>query len=74
MEVGGVSERAIECDQTGRGAQAGVLGFNYLTTLGAGLELDTTAHEVYVTRVRAVVRYVFGNNVSGVSLGLAASF
>jgi hypothetical protein len=56
------------------GAQAGVLGFNYLTTLGAGLELDTTAHEVYVTRVRAVVRYVFGNNVSGVSLGLAASF
>lgn len=56
------------------GAQAGALGFNYLTTLGLGLELDTTAHEVFVTRVRAVVRYVFGNNVSGFSLGLAASF
>jgi len=56
------------------GAQAGALGFNYLTTLGLGLELDTTAHEVFVTRVRAVVRYVFGNNVSGISLGLAASF
>jgi hypothetical protein len=56
------------------GNQAGALGFNYLTTLGTGLELDTSAHEVFVTRLRAVVRYVFGNNVSGVSLGLAASF
>lgn len=56
------------------GAQAGALGFNNLTTLGLGLELDTSAHEVFVTRVRAVVRYVFGNNVSGISLGLAASF
>lgn len=56
------------------GSQAGILGFNYLTTLGTGLELDTSAHEVFVTRIRAVVRYVFGNNVSGVSLGLAASF
>jgi len=56
------------------GSQAGVLGFNYLTTVGTGLELDTSAHEIFVTRVRAVVRYVFGNNVSGFSLGLAASF
>jgi len=56
------------------GSQAGVLGFNRLTSVGAGLELDTSAHEVFVTRVRAVVRYVFGNNVSGASLGLAASF
>lgn len=56
------------------GSQTGVLGFNTLTTLGMGLELDTSAHEVFVTRLRAVVRYVFGNNVSGVSLGLAASF
>lgn len=56
------------------GSQANILGFDRLTTLGAGLELDTSAHEVFVTRIRAVVRYVFGNNVSGVSLGLAASF
>lgn len=56
------------------GSQADVLGFSRLTTVGAGLELDTSAHEVFVTRVRTVVRYVFGNNVSGVSLGLAASF
>ncbi len=56
------------------GSQTGILGFNSLTTLGTGLELDTSAHEVFVTRVRAVLRYVFGNNVSGFSLGLAASF
>ncbi|MDM0112722.1 hypothetical protein QTI66_11230 [Variovorax sp. J22R133] len=56
------------------GSETNVLGFDYLTTLGTGLELDTSAHKVYVTRLRAVVRYVFGNNVSGFSLGLAASF
>jgi len=56
------------------GNQAGALGFNNLTTVGTGLELDTSAHEVFVTRIRAVLRYVFGNDVSGVSLGLAASF
>ncbi|KDP86518.1 hypothetical protein CF70_007000 [Cupriavidus sp. SK-3] len=56
------------------GSQSEILGFTNLTTLGTGLELDTSAHEVFVTRIRAVVRYVFGNNVSGVSLGLAASF
>jgi hypothetical protein len=56
------------------GSQAGILGFDALTTLGVGLELDTSAHDVFVTRLRAVIRRVFGNNVSGVSLGLAASF
>jgi len=56
------------------GSEAGALGFSRLTSVGVGLELDTSAHEVYVTRVRTVVRYVFGNNVSGASLGLAISF
>ena len=57
------------------GAQADVLGFDHLTSLGAGLELDTSAYNpLYVSRLRAVLRYMFGNNVSGVSLGLAASF
>ena len=56
------------------GSQSDILGFDRLTSLGLGLELDTSAHKVFVTRVRAVMRYVFGNNVSGVSLGLAASF
>jgi len=57
------------------GSQADILGFDYLSTLGAGLELDTSAYNpLYITRLRAVLRYVFGNNVTGVSLGLAASF
>ena len=57
------------------GDQTEVLGFDYLSTLGAGLELDTSKYNpLYVTRLRAVLRYMFGNNVSGVSLGLAASF
>jgi len=56
------------------GSQAGILGFDRLTTLGAGMELDTSAHDIFVTRARAVIRYVFGNNVSGFSLGLAVSF
>lgn len=57
------------------GSQADILGFSYLTTVGTGLELDTSAfNPLYVSRLRAVLRYVFGNNVSGVSLGLAASF
>lgn len=56
------------------GNQAGALGFDHLSTVGTGLELDTSAHEVFVTRIRAVIRYVFGNNVQGLSFGLAASF
>ncbi|MGR4868169.1 hypothetical protein ACIPRI_04775 [Variovorax sp. LARHSF232] len=57
------------------GDQSDILGFDYLSTLGAGLELDTSKYNpLYVTRLRAVLRYMFGNNVSGVSLGLAASF
>ncbi|HYP72221.1 MAG TPA: hypothetical protein VEP93_15145 [Variovorax sp.] len=57
------------------GSQADILGFDYLTSLGAGLELDTSAYNpLYVSRARAVLRYMFGNNVSGVSLGLAVSF
>ncbi len=57
------------------GSQSGILGFDYLSSLGTGLELDTSkSSPLYVTRLRAVLRYMFGNNVSGVSLGLAASF
>ena len=45
-----------------------------LTTVGAGLELDSSAYNVFITRTRLVGRYVFGNNVSGFSVGLAVSF
>ena len=56
------------------GAQAGILGFNHLTSLGVGLELDSSAYDIYVTRARVVGRYVFGQNVRGVSIGFAVNF
>ncbi|MFC7631398.1 hypothetical protein ACFQVB_27160 [Paraburkholderia humisilvae] len=56
------------------GDSAGVLGFNDLVSLGVGLELDSGQYPIIITRTRAVVRYVFGHNVQGVSLGLAVSF
>jgi hypothetical protein len=56
------------------GDQAGALGFNYLSQVGAGIELDTSAYHSVLTRVRFVGRYVFGENVSGVSGGIAVTF
>jgi len=56
------------------GDQAGILGFDYLSTIGLGLELDSSAYDIVITRTRLVARYAFGNNVSGVSIGLAVSF
>jgi hypothetical protein len=56
------------------GDSAGVLGFNDLTSLGVGLELDSSKYPIIITRTRAMVRYVFGHNVHGVSFGLAISF
>lgn len=52
----------------------GVLGFNHLNSLGFGLELDSSAYDIIITRTRLVARYVFGNNVAGWSVGLAVSF
>lgn len=56
------------------GDMRGVLGFNYLSSVGVGLELDSSAHKVIVTRTRLVLRYKFGNNVAGTSVGFAISF
>ncbi|HET7793690.1 MAG TPA: hypothetical protein VFL64_09930 [Rhizobacter sp.] len=56
------------------GGQAGDTGFNALTSLGVGMEVDLTAYEQFVTRARAVVRYLRGSSVEGWSLGLAVSF
>ncbi|WP_223576492.1 hypothetical protein [Achromobacter mucicolens] len=56
------------------GDQKGILGFDRLTSVGAGLELDSSAYDVFITRTRLVGRYVFGTNVSGFSVGLAVSF
>ncbi|NLP63046.1 hypothetical protein NH14_018090 [Paraburkholderia sacchari] len=56
------------------GSQADILGFNHLTSLGAGLEIDTGAVTKLFSRLRIVGRYAFGQNVSGASLGIALSF
>jgi hypothetical protein len=52
----------------------GVLGFNYLSSFGAGVELDSSAHDVVVTRTRLMARYKVGEHVTGWSIGLAVSF
>jgi len=52
----------------------GVLGFDDVHSFGAGVELDSSNHDVYVTRTRLLVRYKIGNNVTGWALGLAVSF
>ncbi|HSC78903.1 MAG TPA: hypothetical protein VLC08_00990 [Chitinolyticbacter sp.] len=56
------------------GDQAGVLGFERLSTLGAGIEFDSSAYDIIITRTRLVLRHVMGDNVSGFSLGFAVSF
>ena len=50
------------------------LGFDNLHSVGAGLELDSSAHDIFITRTRLVGRYRFGNNVSGFAISLAVSF
>ena len=52
----------------------GVLGFDDVHSLGAGLELDSSNHDVFVTRTRLLVRYKIGNNVTGWAIGLGLSF
>jgi len=56
------------------GAQRDALGFNYLSTVGIGFELDSSNYNVFITRTRLLYRYTFGENVSGHSIGLAMSF
>lgn len=52
----------------------GVLGFNHLSSFGVGFELDSSAHDIAVTRTRLMARYKIGQHVTGWSLGLAVSF
>jgi hypothetical protein len=52
----------------------GALGFNSLTSLGTGIELDSTKYDIIVTRTRLMLRYKFGEGVQGWSVGLAVSF
>jgi hypothetical protein len=52
----------------------GAMGFDYLTSLGAGFELDSSKYSYIVTRWRLVGRYKFGDGVQGWSVGFAISF
>jgi len=52
----------------------GVLGFNHLSSFGTGLELDSSARDIAVTRTRLMARYKVGEHVTGWSIGLAVSF
>ena len=52
----------------------GVLGFNYLSSIGTGLELDSSARDAFVTRTRLMARYKVGQHVRGWSIGLAVTF
>ncbi|WP_428845126.1 hypothetical protein [Citrobacter portucalensis] len=56
------------------GDQRGKLGFNSLSSVGMGIELDSSAYPVFVTRTRLVARYMFGQDTSGYGIGLAMSF
>ena len=56
------------------GELRGALGFDWLSSLGAGLELDSSKYPIIITRTRLLGRYKFGNNVQGWSIGLACSF
>jgi hypothetical protein len=55
------------------GDQAGVLGFNYLSTVGAGIELDVSAVHLVLSRIRLVGRYAFGEGVTGAAFSISVS-
>jgi hypothetical protein len=56
------------------GQLRGALGFDSLSSVGTGVEIDRSASDPMFSRVRLVFRYQFGQNVRGTSVGLAASF
>ena len=56
------------------GEQRGQLGFNSLSSVGLGFELDSSDYDVFISRTRLVARYMFGNNTNGYGIGLAMSF
>jgi hypothetical protein len=56
------------------GPDGDMLGFNNLNSLGAGLELDTSALEGIATQWRLIGRFRFGENVRGWGVGLGISF
>jgi hypothetical protein len=53
--------------------ERGVLGFDRLTSLGTGIELDLDAGGFF-DRARVMGRYVFGEDVSGFGISFAVTF
>ncbi len=56
------------------GPNGDILGFNSLNSIGAGLELDTSAYNRMVSRWRLMGRYRFGNDVHGWGVSIGMSF
>ena len=57
------------------GDQGEVLDISWLARVGTGLELDISSTNIgLISRARATVYYVFGEDYSGVALGLGVSF
>jgi hypothetical protein len=56
------------------GDESAVLGVDYLSAVGAGLELDSSKYPVVITRTRLMFRYLFSPSAHGTSVGLAVSF
>lgn len=56
------------------GPNRGALGFTDLSQVGLGIEFDTTAQDILISRTRIVGRFVFGENVAGFGVGVGASF
>jgi len=56
------------------GPDGDMLGFNNLNSVGAGLELDTSAWGKIASRWRLIGRYRFGANVKGFAISLGISF
>lgn len=50
------------------------VGVDRMTSLGVGIELDSSAHDIRFTRWRGLLRYKFGPDIAGWSVGLAAGF
>ncbi len=54
--------------------EAAVLGVEYLSAVGTGLELDSSLYPIWITRTRLMLRYLFSPYAHGTSIGLAVSF
>ena len=50
------------------------VGVDRMASVGAGIEFDSSAYDVWATRWRSLLRYKFGPDIAGWSFGIAVSF